>query len=442
MKWNVRSILLSLLLVATVILAVGCGAEETPYQVNDADNFNVSVKFDANGGTFTTNTPVIVDSFNLSQVKQNGEGKSQIALIPPESDSRGKNKFEAVNNGYFLAGWYKECTVTESSDGQKQYTYSGKWDFEKDLLELDPNGSYSAANPVMTLYAAWVPLFQIEYYALGTGELLSSVTYDPTEKADIVLPVWDEATGALDMNDIPGKDGFTYTGLYLDADGKNAVNTETLSHTGTVDAATATAENGTMKLYVDWKEGTWYRISTPQQLAKNASLDGCYEILADLDFADEIWPTVFMYGNFTGKIVGNGHTISNVSVEQTDTAKTAAGIFGKLAETALISDLKFVNAEFIIKNGTRAAGTSYGLLAGVISEKAQITGLQIENGVVKIDSNCYFGTDDYVIGLVCGMGTAPISADGITCEATGDDPAKLVITVVDGTVTVTEAASE
>lgn len=440
MKWNLRSILLSLLLTVTVVMAAGCGAEETPYQINDADNYNVSVKFDANGGTFTTNTPVIVDSFDISQTKQNGEGKAQIALIPPESEARGKNKFEAVNNGYFLAGWYKECTVTEGSDGQKTYTYSGKWDFENDLLEVDPSGSYSAAAPVMTLYAAWVPLFEIEYYALETGELLTTVSYDPSEHGDITLPVWDEATGALDMNDIPGKDGFTYTGLYLDAEGKEPVNTDTLAHCGTVDLTTATAENATMKLYVAWKEGTWYRISDPRQLTKNASLDGCYEILADLDFSEEIWPTVFMYGNFTGKIVGNGHTISNVSVEQTDTAKTAAGVFGKLAESAVISDLKLSNVEFVIKNGTRAAGTAYGLLAGVISEKAQIVDLQIESSVLKIDANCYFGTDDYSIGLVCGMGSAPVPSDGITCEATGDDPASIVVTVTDGTVTVTPAA--
>lgn len=440
MKRKMRSILLSLLLVTTVILAAGCGAEDTPYEVNDADNFNVSVKFDANGGTFTTNTPVIVDSFNLSQVKTDGEGKSQIALIPPESEARGKNKFEAVNNGYFLAGWYQECTVQEGSDGQKTYTYSGKWDFEKDLLAVDPKGSYSAAEPVMTLYAAWVPLFEIEYYALETGELLTSVSYNPTEQEDIVLPVWDEATGALDMKDIPAREGFTYTGLYLDAEGKQAVTAESLAHTGKVDLTTATAENATMKLYASWKEGKWFRIQNAQQLAKNASLDGCYEIMADLDFAEEIWPTVFMYGNFTGKILGNGHTISNVSVEQTDTARTAAGVFGKLAETAVISDLKLSNVEFIIQNGTRSAGTAYGLLAGAISDKAQITNLQIENGVLKIDSNAYFGTDDYVIGLVCGMGTAPIPYDGITCEATGDDPASIVVTVTDGTVTVTPAA--
>lgn len=441
MKRNFKSILLCLLLAATVVLAVGCGAEDTPYEINDADNYNVSVKFDANGGTFTTNTPVIVDSYNLSQVKQNGEGKAEIALIPPESEARGKNKFEAVNNGYFLAGWYKECTVTEGSDGQKQYTYSGKWDFEADLLEVDPNGSYSSATPVMTLYAAWIPLFEIEYYALDTGELLTTVSYNPTENGDITLPVWDENTGALDMNDIPAREGFTFTGLYLDAEKTQMVQSETLAHSGTVDLTTATAENATMKLYVDWKEGSWYRIYNAQQLTKNANPDGCYEILADLDFTDEIWPTVFMYGNFTGKILGNGHTISNVSVEQTDTAKTAAGVFGKLAEDAAISDLKLTNVEFIIKNGTRAAGTSYGLLAGAISEKAQITNLTIENSILKIDSNCYFGTDDYSIGLVCGMGTAPVASEGITCEAAGDDPTSIVVTVADdGTVTVTPAA--
>ena len=441
MKRNTRSILLTLLLIAMAILAAGCGDSKSPYEINDSENYTVSVKFDANGGSFTTNTAVIVDSYNPTEVKKDGEGKGQIALIPPESESRGKNKFEATNSGYFLAGWYKTCTVTEGSDGQKLYTYADKWNFETDRLTIDPNGKYSSAEPVMTLYAAWVPLFSVEYYDLATGELITKADFNPLLDAEIALPLWNEETGALDMKDVPTREGYTFNAMYLDAEGKQPVTTETLTHTGSVDEATATATDSTMKVYVDWTEGTWFKISTVDQLIKNARLDGYYEILADLDFTDKFWPTMFMYGEFTGKIVGNGHTISNIRLEQTDNSRTAAGLFGKLADTASIADLKFNNVEFVIKAGARLVGTSYGLLAGVIAEKAQITDLLIENSTLKIDSGAYFATEDYVIGLVCGTGSTAVSAEGITCEATGDAPETIVVTVAeDGTVTVTPAA--
>ena len=437
-KW--KASLLCLLLIATVMIATGCGKGETPYQINNAENYNVSVKYDANGGTFTTNASVIVDSYDLSQAKTNGEGKAEIALIPPESAHRGKNAFTAVNNGYFLAGWYTEREAACGVDGSSQYVYSGKWDFESDKLKLDPAGTYNAEDPVITLYAAWVPLFQIEYYSLDSGELLTTVSYNPAQDGDIALPQWNETTGAIDMKNLPKREGYTFNALYLDAEGKQPVTGEFLSHSGTVDYENAIATNSTMKLYVDWQEGEWYRIYTAKQFADNASLTGSYEICADLDFSEDVWPTVMMYGAFTGTIRGNGHAVSNVTLEQTNNSKTAAGLFGQLSENSQISDLSFNKVNFTIQAGTRVAGTSYGLLAGVISEKAQLTGLQISESVLKIDSDAYFATEDYTIGLVCGMGTAPVASEGISCEATGSNPENIVVTVTDDTVTVTPAA--
>lgn len=442
MKHNRRAILLCLLLIAIVVFAAGCGETETPYQINDAENYTVSVKFDANGGTFTTNTPVIVDSYNPTQMKTNGEGKAEIALIPPDSDARGKNGFkEITNNGYFLAGWYKTCTVQTDANGEKTYTYADKWNFETDRLTVDPKGTYSSAEPQLTLYAAWVPLFSVEYYDLKTGELITTVQYNPTLKDGVKVPVMNVETGAYDLHDIPEREGFTFNGLYLDAEGKQPVEAETVAHTGTVDAATATAQNPTMKLYVDWKEGKWFEISTPEQLVKNAALDGCYILTADLDFKDSIWPTLFMYGKFTGKIIGNGHTICNVRLEQTDTSQEFAGIFGALTQTAQISDLTVENAEVVLRSGSRLPHVAFGLLAGSIEEGAQLSNLQLKNSVLKIDSGYYFGTGAHEIGVVYSGGyAAQITTENITCEATGDTPESIVITVAeDGTVTVSPA---
>ncbi|MBQ3183208.1 MAG: hypothetical protein IJB57_06025, partial [Clostridia bacterium] len=121
-----RFCILAVVAILTCLVISGCADNRTPYEINNSDGYTVSVKFDANGGIFTTNTSVIVDSFNPADV-------SEIALLSPDDSKRGNDAFSAINNGYFLAGWYTERT--ERSDGG--YTYAGKWDFESDRIEVD-----------------------------------------------------------------------------------------------------------------------------------------------------------------------------------------------------------------------------------------------------------------------------------------------------------------
>lgn len=430
MKLRIKALVIALLTLGTVGLVTGCAAENTPYEKNDAENYTVSVKYDANGGVFTTNTSVIVDSFNIAGMTANDKGNAQIALISPDNSLRGNDAFTAVKNGYFLAGWYAERTETLDENGNTTYVYGKKWDFEKDLLEVDASKEYSSKEPVMTLYAAWVPMFTIEFYSLNSGELLDTYVFDPTLEDSIKLPAWDEKTGTIDMFDFPAKSGYTYDGAYLDAEGKTSVDTEALVHSGTVDYTNGTAKNPTMKLYVDYIEGEWFHIYTAKQFVKNASVNGYYEIHADLDFTDEVWPTSLMHGNFNGKINGNGHVFKNITFRQTNNSKVNAGLFGNLTEMANISDVTFENVAFTIQSGTRVAGTSYGLLAGTISNAANVNNVKIVNSVLKIDSKCYFGVADYTIGLVCGMGNSDVVTEAeITCEATGDNPENVKITV-------------
>ena len=143
-----------------------------------------------------------------------------------------------------------------------------------------------------------------------------------------------------------------------------------------------------------------------------------------------------MYGNFSGTIQGNGHTISNVDLTQTNNSKVNAGLFGYLTETAKLTDLTFENVTFTIKAGTRVMGTNFGLLSGTISGEAVLENVEITNSCLQIDSSCYFGVDEYAIGLVCGMGDATrVNAD-ISCQVVGDMPEQIVATVEGNEVTL------
>ena len=430
MNRKLKMLLLALLVLMAVPFLTGCAQEENPYAKNDGENYSVSVKFDANGGFFTTNTSVIVDSYNIAEIPAEN-GMVKIPLLSPDNSLRGNDAFTVINNGHFLTGWYTQRQ--ETADG---YVYSGKWDFETDRVEVDPNGSYTASEPVLTLYAAWAPVFEIQFHDLASGEYLESFTFNPQEVTEIQVPKWDEETGAVEMYKFPQRKGYTFNGAYYDAAGTQAVDTEILTHTGVVDEATGTAENNVMQLYIDWMEGEWYHIYNVEQFLDNASVSGNYIIHADLDFEGEIWPSSLMHGNFSGTIQGNGHTFSNITFEQTNNSKVNAGLFGYLSETANISDLTLDNVTFTIKAGTRVVGTCYGLFAGNISAEAVVSDVTIRNSTLQVDSGCYFGADDYSIGLVCGMGSADINASGISTAAVGDNPETVVITVADEVVTV------
>jgi len=431
MNQKIKAMALAALLLVTLIFVTGCAQEQSPYELNTMEGYSVSVKYDANGGYFTTNTSIIVDSYDFSQLPTDGSGNGLVALLAPEDSRRGNDAFTAINSGHFLAGWYTERT--ETADG---YVYSGKWDFENDLLTVPAGEGTSAEEPIITLYAAWVPLFQIEFYDLESGEYLSNYTFDPTLESEILVPALDEESGAIEMYRFPERSGYTYRETFYDAAGSEAVETATVAHSGVVDYATGTAENHIMKLYVGWDEGEWYHIYNVEQFLDNASVNGSYVIHEDLDFEGEIWPSSLMYGNFTGTIQGNGHTFKNITLEQTNNSKVNAGLFGRLAEGSGITDLKLENVTFTIKAGTRVAGTTYGLFAGSISGETTIENVTIANSTLQIDSNCYFGVDDYTIGLLCGMGSAPIDTSGITCQGCGDNAESVEITVTDGEVTV------
>jgi hypothetical protein len=336
--------------------------------------------------------------------------------------------------GYFLAGWY--AVRTETANGE--YTYGDKWDFDSDLVTVDPTATHSSATPVLTLYAAWIPRFEIQFCDKVSGEVLKSLDFDPTTE-NVSAPAWNTETGTLEMYKFPTRNGCTFAAAYYDDGFTQVLDTENVVHPGVIDYETGTANNTLLKLYVEYTEGEWYRIYTAEQLTDNANLNGHYEIFADLDFTDEIWPTVFMYGNFNGEIKGNGHTISNVTFAQTNNSKANAGLFGQLTEKASITDLTFENVTFTVQSGTRVAGTNYGLLAGTVSADAVLNGVKILSSALQIDSSCYFGVDDYSIGLVCGMGNNVLPDAEITCTVVGDHPERITVTLDGHQVTLTFA---
>lgn len=427
------------MLLATVFCAAACSSESTPYDDNNAAGYTVSIRYDANGGFFATSTTVIMDSYNISGMSAGSNGMVSLGLLAPEDNRRGSSDtFTATKQGYFLAGWYTERTETTDSQGNTVYTYGNKWDFSTDVLDVDPNKTYTSSEPVLTLYAAWVPMFEIHFVSLGSDEVVGTYAFNPLTTGEIKVPQWDSKTGAMEMYRFPQMKDYTFNGAYYDAEGKQPV-ADVVNHTGVI-LDNGTAEGHIMNVYVDWLEGNWYHISTAEQLRKNADPAGHYILEADLDFANEKWPSIFATGSFSGTIEGNGHTIKNVTFEQTKMDAENTGLFGTLQSGCKLENVIFENVTFVIEKGFNRAA-NYGLLAGSIYEGATLNGVQIKSSTLLINSGARFASSDYAIGLVCGAGKATAVKDAeISVAVTGKNPEKYTVTVdADGNTVVVTA---
>ncbi len=430
MKHKLKGVLCLLLILAVMPLTAGCSEEPTPYETNNAENYTLSIKFDGNGGTFTTNdTSVIMDSYNPAQLPVGASGKAELPLLSPDDPRRGEeDSFTAVRNGYFLAGWY-----TQKGDD----SYSGRWDFDSDRLEVDPVKTYSAETPVLTLYAAWIPLFSMEFVDLTTGQTMGDYRYDPTA-VTVEMPKWDEETGKLNLFKLPEKKGYTLAKAYYDAEKTLPIETDTIVHTGTIDYETGTASNSAMKVYLEWNEGVWYHIYSAKAFLAVNDPSAKRVLCADLDFTDHVWTST--HGFFSGEIYGNGHAMKNITVIQSDGNKLNTGLFGSIMEGAKLSDITFENLTLTVQGGIRKADSAIGLLAGTVESGALLENVSLVNSTLLISSESYFGVDNYAIGLVCGIGDdTGVTLINVTCGATGENPDSLTVTADGNTVTVTHS---
>lgn len=395
------------MLILAFALLAGC-KQSTAYEENDKMGYTVSVKFDAGTGSFTSaNTPVIVDSFNISQMEKNSEGKVEIPLLAPTE----RKNITMQNGDLFLIGWYKQRT--QNPDGT--YSYAEPWDFENDRLTVDPKQEHTSQEPVMTLYAAWAPQFTVEFCNMDSAEkeVLSSTKVPP--QISLAVPSWNSESGTIQMGSFPTREGYTYHAAYYDAEGTQPVEGESLVHSGKVNLENGTVENPNMKIYISWKTGSWYQIHNAKQFVDNFSPSGNYEIMADLDFYGAIWPTSAMHGDFSGVIQGNGHKISNVSISQTNANKMNTGLFGSLTSTANIQDVTFENATLTISKGSRLNGATYGLLTGSADADCTVKNVNV-TGTILVDPAANLQPDSYLIGLVSGLGTVDVDPSNITCE--------------------------
>jgi len=196
----------TLIIAAAVLLAAAiglCSCGQTYYEEMDEKGYTVSVSYDPNGGTFSSTNSVITDVFDPSKCEKDENGNAVISLVDPSSPVRDKtNPLTVAKPGYFLAGWYAERELKNPDDPDGGYIYGKKWDFENDTLVLDGDKTYTSAENVLTLYAAWIPNFEFNFYRENeNGEWVKYAT--PATNSVIDVPEWKNGDSTIKMGRFP-----------------------------------------------------------------------------------------------------------------------------------------------------------------------------------------------------------------------------------------------
>ena len=274
MRWNSeknmkKSIIRTLAATLLIALAMGlaaCGNGNT-YDSLAKDGYTVRVRFDA-GGAYVNDTQniTIVEVFSENDTVTGSDGKTGIPLLAPDDPLRGEGVFKMAKidgtNNYFQIGWYRERTPVVDSEGtpldvfgnptaqsklEQAYTYSGKWDFDKDLV--DPA---TLTDGEMTLYAAWAPFFTYEFYSQNESGEFEKI--GSKQKLTLTIPKVSESTGKITMNDFPKVDGKVFESAYLDEEMTQMISENIDGRQRFVNYENGTVSATVIKIFVTWTE--------------------------------------------------------------------------------------------------------------------------------------------------------------------------------------------
>lgn len=430
-------VILTLSCIGVACFAAGC-SKQTELEKYQSKGYTVMVTYDANGGSFLGRQGVtVMDLFKPSDYKD-ANGEVHIKLKEPTDLSRptsGSGNVTLTKQEHFFAGWYQNKELCKNESGQvvsidgavleevdgtyyytgteeeasPAYTYSGYWNFETDTIDYEESDGLFE----MTLYAAWVPYYQFDYYYRVEGTsawtYLSSSTFDykttnatgsdTHDKDTIWVPDWKD--GAMNYSydyenkskyEFPKVADTTFKAAYTDEACTQKID-GSFEHTGSLDLEKGVAVDRVQNIYIEVEQGERFKIDTAEKFSAYAkNLNGIYEIMADLDFKagtdEEVkWPTKFTSEEFNGKIysVGGVYSFKNVSATYSSSSAQQGGLFGAISKSATIKDVKFENVTVDFASAsTRSSDASFGLFAGDIAETATVSGVTITNATLRL----------------------------------------------------------
>ncbi len=139
-------------------------------------------------------------------------------------------------------------------------------------------------------------------------------------------------------------------------------------------------------------------------------LDGCtgYELTADIDLAEIYWQPLGSLGEpFTGVLKGNGHTISNLTLEAV--GSNDVGLFAAIGNRGRVENIGLVNVNISANSNVGSiAGHNFGTIinsyaSGRLSAKGNNSGGLVGRNIGGMIVNSYANVDVNANGLAGGL---------------------------------------
>ncbi len=324
--------LLFFVAIAVLLLCLGgCGDEKTL----EERGYTVTVLYDYNGGT----------ADGLPQLKMLYQPDQP--LLAPGSSAEFKeptlDRFHSIR-GWYLAKTDGEGNILKDENGNT-------------LTEDTPfvfKGARAGDN--ITLVAKWKEKPTVEVHIPGMDPVTEP--FNPGTKV----------TENLLAGILPERRGMTFFGYYSDEDCTHRV---TLPF--------VIKEGADQKLYTKWLEGDVLIVRSRSDLSRLSQY--AFKTVyfdADIDMTGARLPAISSFG---GKIVGNGHKLSNLTLSASLTGRTTEwGLFGRLTDGAEISDLTFENVHVTV-NAAYSGQSLFrvAFLASSVSGTVSLNGLSFQD---------------------------------------------------------------
>ncbi len=439
-------------ILALAFCLIGCSKDEEKGGPSTW-GYECTVNYDTLGGMI--NSREVRTTYYLPNSYLFEPGGANGMLVEPKKD------------GHILAGWYTAKTDITDSEGNVigyEFKAEDRWDFNLDRVQGD-----------MTLYARWIPQGVVNYYNADTGEVLftKNITADsPVQRlSDAVLTMYKPAGATLagyyedsactKLYDFSGyqhvdlitddivvyeqlaeefpevvvpyqapeteeEDNSIYRFLHdkgydIITEDAAAVTEVFARYDEIIEDTIETYQTNTANrnLYLKFTDGNTVTVHSVEDLKDGTDyvLSGDvknYVIAADLDFSGI---DLKVAEDFSGKIEGNGYTVSNLTLKYASTKKEKPGqklygLFGSMKD-AEITDLNFENITVTVK--PKMGITLYaGLLAGK-AENCKITNCSFRSVTVTTAEDYVSGTTEIYLGDLFGS-SENCTVEGCTVE--------------------------
>ncbi len=360
--------LLAILVLSLVLLFSACSSNREQEKLDrlEQDGYVCKVTIDFCGGTAGGNE------------KQLYYAKPDSLMFTPGAD--GTNTEGPIRSGYHVKEYYVREKAADGSETERT------WDFGQDRVTGD-----------LTLYCRWAKNYSVRIrYGEDFAQALNvSVSDENPSVSRFTAPKWE---------------GHTLIGYYYDeAYTRPVVFPYIHAHDDANPAET---------VYAKFIEGNFRVISKPSDL-KSVSAGANYYLLNDIDMSEA--GKISFPDTYSGKFLGNGHRILNLTVEKSQSkAGTAYGLFNRLASGAVLREVTFENLQVKINlnNQQNQMLLQLGALAGRCDE-----GVTVENvtmsGAFTYDCNNRQNLAGKIESVGNVFGEAPAAAGaGVTSTVT------------------------